>query len=147
MAGSSYPITVVDNTTYITISLNQDSYTSIGALAIDATMSSANHVWNNELNTTPISVPSKLAVDADRFGTATFIHNYEDVIVYETETHTGDMVMVNEEVSGLSASSKEKYTYDYTYSDVSATDKYAYTEVDSITSNTLQSTEFLRVLL
>ena len=78
-------------------------------------------------------------------GTITFIHCYEDVILYEIEEHTGEMVMVNETVVGLTPTMKERYTYTYEYTGTESTDKQDYVIEDSVTGTYLASTEFMRI--
>jgi hypothetical protein len=78
-------------------------------------------------------------------GEITFIHCYEDVILYETEEHTGDMVMVNETVVGLTPTMMERYTYTYNYTGTETTDKQDYVIEDSVTGTYLASTEFMRI--
>ena len=80
-------------------------------------------------------------------GKITFIHCYEDVILYETEELPADtdMVMVNETVVGLTPTMKERYTYTYEYTGTPTTDKQDYVIEDSVTGTHLASTEFMRI--
>jgi len=73
-----------------------------------------------------------------------FIHNYEDVILYEHDEHTGDMVMVNEQIVGLSSAIKDRYTYSYLLLN-DGSDKVDYIDVDSVLGNNIIATEFIRV--
>ena len=73
-----------------------------------------------------------------------FIHNYQDVIVYEHTEHDGDMVMVTENVNGMTDEIKERYTYTYNLNN-DGTDKVSHIVNDSVTGNPITSTEFMRV--
>jgi len=73
-----------------------------------------------------------------------FIHNYQDVIVYEHTEHDGDMVMVTENVNGMTDEIKERYTYTYNLNN-DGTDKVSHIVNDSVTGNPITSTEFMRI--
>lgn len=74
------------------------------------------------------------------YGTFKHIHNYENVIVYELgDETTGQIIMVNEDVVGLTAELKKLYTYTYT-----PTDKIDYV-VEHISGALLTAKEFMRI--
>jgi len=149
---ANYPLTTTNHGSSLTFLVSSD-YETYANLQISSVMTDSSNEWLAEDGVTPLNGSGNINQTTSTWASASavngsvgFIHMYENVLVYEKEAYDGDMLMVNDNINGLTSTLKNRYTYVYNYTGVDINDKYEYSVINTVNGNVIQSTEFLRVI-